>query len=96
MNLHCLYRMPDSPTALRLLEELSPGDIVLLLGEAVVLARESNPALAEWVATGARLHALDDDIAAYGIGASAPEVSPVSYADWVALSEQCNTQRAWH
>jgi sulfur relay protein TusB/DsrH len=96
MNLHCLYRTPDSPAALRLLEELSPADTVLLLGEGVVLARESNPALAEWVATGARLHVLDDDMAAYGIDAPAPEVSPLSYADWVALSEQCNTQRAWH
>jgi sulfur relay protein TusB/DsrH len=96
MTLHCLYRTPDSPTALRLLQQLLPGDVVVLLAESVVLARESNPALAEWVATGARLHALDDDLLAHGVSKPAPEVSSVSYLDWLSLSEQCTTQIAWH
>jgi sulfur relay protein TusB/DsrH len=96
MTLHCLYRLPDSPTAARLLAQLGATDVVLLLGEAVVLARDSHPELATWVASGARLYALTDDLSAYGIDTPAPEVRAASYADWVSLSEACATQTAWH
>ena len=96
MTLHCLYRAPNSPTANRLLEQVAAGDLVLLLGEAVILARETHPELASWVAAGATLYALRDDLAAHGVAALAPEVTAADFADWVALSERCVTQVAWH
>ncbi|WP_439107320.1 sulfurtransferase complex subunit TusB [Congregibacter sp.] len=94
-TLHCIARDPSSTSGQRLLEQLQAGDSVLLLGKAVTLAGTSHPAAPEWIATGASLHALAEDLLAYAVQDAHPAVTSIDYAGWVALSESLRTQTLW-
>lgn len=94
-SLHCLYAAPDSGAAMRLRESLASDDPVLLLDKAVTLTRATHPELANWLATGAQLYALQDDLDAYVVTDVHVGITPVSYADWVRLTERYRTQALW-
>jgi len=96
MTLHCLYASPESTAAQRCHAALAPGDALLLLGAAVRLADPGHPALAHWRAGhGAALYALQEDLAAHGVGTPTPVVTAVDYAGWVRLSEELPRQQVW-
>ncbi|EED33032.1 sulfur relay protein TusB/DsrH [gamma proteobacterium NOR5-3] len=94
-TLHCLSASPGSPVARRLLTQVDGGQPVLLLGRAVILAAASHPDLPQWIASGAALYALEEDLQAYAVSEPGPGVTRASYADWVALSERYPTQTLW-
>ncbi|EAQ97924.2 sulfurtransferase complex subunit TusB [Congregibacter litoralis] len=93
--LHCLSSAPRSQAGQRLLAMLEPQDDVLLLGKAVVLAGITHPDIQEWVASGAQLHALEEDLRAYGARELHPSIVSTDYAGWVRLSENHQTQVLW-
>jgi sulfur relay protein TusB/DsrH len=94
-TLNCLYGSAASPAAQRLLATLEDGDVVLLLGEAVSLARATHPALTDWQSRGAKIFALKEDIEAYAIIPVHASVRVLDYAGWVNLSELHRTQTLW-
>ena len=91
----CLSAAPRSAAALRLRALLQPDEPVLLLGAAVVLAASAHPQLPDWLASGARFYALEEDLQAYGVLEAHEAITPVSYADWVRLTETYATQTLW-
>lgn len=95
MTLHCLYSAPSGDPASRCLAALATGDAVLLLAAATTLARPGHPALSRWINAGARLYALDEDLAAHGVDAPAATVTVISYGGWVDLSLQQERQQVW-
>ncbi len=92
MSLHCLYAGVDSPTAQRLLSVVGDGDVVLLLGEAVVLARRGESWLQDLPVPA---YALAEDLTAYGVVEPDPRVSAVDYAGWLSLAETQTNQCLW-
>lgn len=94
-TLHCLSASPDSGAARRLLAQIAPGEPVLLLSRAVLLADASHPELSQWIASGAVIYALDEDLLAYAVTKEHSCVTRTSYVDWVSLSERYPTQTLW-
>jgi len=94
-TLHCLASSPNSEAAQRLFSQLKAGDPVLLLGKAVMLAGAAHPDIQRWLALGVSLHALTDDLSAYGVTKTHEAVTPVDYAQWVELTEACRNQALW-
>lgn len=94
-TLHCLCACPDSETGKRLLTQLTPAEPVLLLGKAAALAAASHPQLNYWIASGATLYALEDDLQAYAVHKPHATVTAIDYAGWVSLSERYRTQLLW-
>lgn len=94
-SLHCLASAPESLAGQRLLAQLEKDDPVLLNGQAVVLAAASHPSITDWLATGALIHVLKEDLLAHGITDLHSSVVSTDYAGWVSLSEIYRTQVLW-
>ncbi|MFT7289208.1 MAG: sulfur relay protein TusB/DsrH [Halieaceae bacterium] len=94
--MHCLYVEPGTALAERLRSCLSPGEPVLLLGDAAVLALAEHPQLALWLASDAALHVLDVDLRALGSPSAHPAIRVIDYAGWVSLSVDQPNQQAWY
>jgi sulfur relay protein TusB/DsrH len=77
------------------MEQIAPGEPVLLLSKAVLLADASHPELPQWMAAGAVIYALEEDLQAYAVINQHPSVIRTSYTDWVLLSERYPTQTLW-
>jgi len=95
MILHCLSCDAYAPAVDDMLAWATTGDTVLLLGHACNMARPGHPRLAELVASGVRLHALDDDLALHGIDTPDERVRSVDFSDWVTLASDCGQQMNW-
>lgn len=94
-TLNCLYASETSAAAQSLLAALTSHDVVLMLGHAVSLLRPTHPELESWLATGATLYALDEDLLAHGIQAPHEAVTVLDFAGWVRLTEIHRTQTVW-
>jgi sulfur relay protein TusB/DsrH len=94
-TLNCLYGDETSSAARSLLAALSRDDSVLILGRAVSLLRPTHPELRDWLATGAHLYALDEDLLAHGIQTPHEAVTVLNYEGWVRLTEVHRTQTVW-
>ncbi|WOJ95818.1 DsrH/TusB family sulfur metabolism protein [Congregibacter brevis] len=94
-SLHCIASAPLSPAGQRLLAQLEKDDPLLLTGKAVALAAASHPSITDWVATGAVIHALEEDLLAHGITDLHPSVITTDYVGWVSLTENYRTQVLW-
>lgn len=95
--LHTVNKSPFADTALEsCLRFVSEGDAVLLLEDGVYAAAGSTTrsAMIESVLQHAEVYAIAPDVEARGITGLIPGVKLASYADFVKLLEQHNTQ-AW-
>ena len=93
MSLHCVYSAAHGTATGALPKQLAPGDCVLLLGDASVLALPGTPwldALGDWP-----IYALKEDLVARGIDATDERVERIDYDGWLALAEQQANQRLW-
>ena len=95
MTLHCLYVAQDTDTLNRLHATIAPGDALLLLGKAVVLARKPAGHVDAWRSAGIRVCALEEDLMAYGCQDPSNTVETVDYRGWVDLTAQHAQQQVW-
>jgi len=95
MALHCIQVDPAVALARGLLDWLTAGDAVLLLGPASALARDGNAQLTDWLSHEVTLHVLEDELALLGIDAVDARVRVTDYAGWVDLAVRHSRQLAW-
>lgn len=93
--LHTLSAPPHSEVSKRLRDQVEAGDLVLFLGGAVLATSAEHPVSDAWIESGATLHALKEDVAAYGVSNVHDGVTLIDYADWVSLTEQTRLHRHW-
>ena len=94
MSLHCLVKA-DAASVTRLTRLVDEDDAILLIGAAVTCARVAHALLEELLASGAALHALEEDLALYGVEPDDARVSVVDYAAWVDLATRHDRQLEW-
>ena len=82
----------DHPAAVRLAQQATAGDSVLLLGRAVLASEERVESLA-----GRRLSLfmLQDDLKVYGVSSVPAAVQIIDFPGWVDLAATCKTQQVW-
>ncbi|MEM1402352.1 MAG: DsrH/TusB family sulfur metabolism protein [Pseudomonadota bacterium] len=94
MALHCLIKPLDDASHGALLAQLQKDDAVLFLGAAAILTLDAT-VTGSLIDLGVRLYTLEHDSAAHGLPAVIPDVQIIDMADWVALTEQHDTQSQW-
>ena len=94
MALHCLTKRLENTSHEALLQQLQEGDAVLFLGAATMLALD-EAATAALNDRGARLYALDSDVAAHGLPTAIDNVQIIDMVGWVDLTEEHETQSQW-
>jgi sulfur relay protein TusB/DsrH len=94
VSLHCLGKA-DEAAATRLAALVGEGDAVLLVGAAVPCARRGHALLEGLAASGAALHALEEDLLLYGVQPVDERVAIVDYAGWVDLATRHERQLQW-
>lgn len=95
MTLHCLYAGAPSQVAQQLLNQATPGDAIVLLGDAVELAASDQDWNTQPEQHGIALYALKPDLQTAGIATVASSVTPIDYTQWVDLSVAHRNQRLW-
>jgi sulfur relay protein TusB/DsrH len=95
MILHCLNCDAYAPAVDDLLAVASADDAILLLGEACNLARPGHPRFEAVRACGARLHALQADLALHGVSPANDVIHRVDFAAWVELAALSDAQLCW-
>jgi sulfur transfer complex TusBCD TusB component (DsrH family) len=102
MLLHTVNLLPADARCLDCIAQLAPADAVLFLGRGLHWAGAGDDRLAPWHASGARLFALREELAALGLadatseaGHSAGVIQLIAQDDFLSLVLECTAQRAW-
>lgn len=102
MLLHTVNLLPADARCLDCIAQLAPADAVLFLGRGLHWAAAADEQLAPWHASGARLFALREELAALGPADPASDahrstgvIQLIEQQDFLRLVLECSAQRAW-
>ena len=94
--LHTLISSPFQCDYSLLLRMLQPDDDLLLMQDGVLAGLQKSRLLPLLLQSPARLWALEDDLAARGLIAQiSPDITVISYNDFVMLTVKQQQQMSW-